>query len=72
MSGCTPGNAFRFSVGECGKVCGALTALPSLYAGREIVHVASGTYSASTTDYKNLRDKFRNKLHLNEARLQFP
>ena len=49
MSGCTFGNAFALSslviVSESGEVLRALTALPSLNAGREIFHVASGTYS---------------------------
>ena len=49
MSGSTFGNPFAlFSlviVSESGEVLRALTALPSLNAGREIFHVASGTYS---------------------------
>mgnify|MGYP006171979585 CR=1 FL=1 len=49
MSGCTLGNAFALSslviVSESGDVLGARTALLSLNAGREIFHVASGTYS---------------------------
>ena len=49
MSGCTHGSAFALSslvvLSESGDVLGASTALPSLNAGREIFHVASGTYS---------------------------
>lgn len=49
MSGRTFGNTFALSglvvVSESGKIFRALTALPSLNAGREIFHVVSGTYS---------------------------
>jgi hypothetical protein len=49
MSGGTLGNALTLSclvvVSESGAVLRALTALLSLNAGREIFHVASGTYS---------------------------
>src|SRR5689334_3650615 len=49
MSGGTLGNAFALSslvvVSESGDVLGASTALPSLNAGRVILHVVSGTYS---------------------------
>lgn len=49
MSGCTLGNAFALSslvvISESSDVLRAGTALSSLNAGREIFHVASGTYS---------------------------
>ena len=69
MSGCTLGNAFALSslviVSESGNVLRALTALLSLNAGREILHVASGTYSRLVPQTpEKLRDKLRDKPHL--------
>lgn len=49
MSGCTLGNAFALSslvvISESSDVLRAGTALSSLNAGREILHVGFGAYS---------------------------
>ena len=70
-------NAFARSslvvVSESSNVLSARTALPSLNAGREIFHVASGTYSRLVPQTpEKIAGQLRDKPHLREASFKFP